>query len=81
MNETSKKPSESAIEQNVYKVFPNDLNSKYTVFGGLVMGPTMDHQIIRDFNWLAEIPGSETECICDYQRTLVLYYFCVIRIV
>ena len=29
--------SDSAVEQNVYKVFPNDLNSKYTVFGGLVM--------------------------------------------
>lgn len=29
--------AESAVEQNVYKVFPNDLNSKYTVFGGLVM--------------------------------------------
>jgi len=35
---TGKSPAESAIEQNVYKVFPNDLNSKYTVFGGLVMG-------------------------------------------
>ncbi len=33
-----KRSSESAVEQNVYKVFPNDLNSKYTVFGGLVMG-------------------------------------------
>jgi acyl-CoA hydrolase len=33
-----KAPAESAIEQNVYKVFPNDLNSEYTVFGGLVMG-------------------------------------------
>lgn len=33
----SKSPSESAIEHNVYKVFPNDLNSKNTVFGGLVM--------------------------------------------
>lgn len=32
-----KSPRDSAIEQNVYKVFPNDLNSKYTVFGGLVM--------------------------------------------
>ncbi|MCH9696215.1 MAG: acyl-CoA thioesterase [Gammaproteobacteria bacterium] len=37
MSEQGKAPSESAIEQNVYKVFPNDLNSKYTVFGGLVM--------------------------------------------
>ncbi|MEN7344043.1 MAG: acyl-CoA thioesterase [Pseudomonadota bacterium] len=35
MNE--KTPADSAIENNVYKVFPNDLNSKYTVFGGLVM--------------------------------------------
>lgn len=33
-----KRPSESAVEQNVYKIFPNDLNSDYTVFGGLVMG-------------------------------------------
>ena len=37
MSEQGKAPSESAVEQNVYKVFPNDLNSKYTVFGGLVM--------------------------------------------
>lgn len=33
-----KSPAESSVEQNVYKVFPNDLNSEYTVFGGLVMG-------------------------------------------
>ncbi|MFK8053821.1 MAG: acyl-CoA thioesterase [Woeseiaceae bacterium] len=33
----SKSPADSAVEHNVYKVFPNDLNSKYTVFGGLVM--------------------------------------------
>ena len=33
-----KTPTESSVEQNVYKVFPNDLNSKYTVFGGVVMG-------------------------------------------
>lgn len=38
MSESGKAPSESAVEQNVHKVFPNDLNSKYTVFGGLVMG-------------------------------------------
>ena len=37
MSEQGKPPSASAVEQNVYKVFPNDLNSKYTVFGGLVM--------------------------------------------
>lgn len=38
MNTKGKSPSESSVDQNVYKVFPNDLNSKYTVFGGLVMG-------------------------------------------
>ena len=37
MNREGKPPADSAVEQNVYKVFPNDLNSKYTVFGGLVM--------------------------------------------
>ena len=38
MTTNGKAPAESAVEQNVYKIFPNDLNSKYTVFGGLVMG-------------------------------------------
>lgn len=38
MSKSGKTPSDSSVEQNVYKVFPNDLNSKYTVFGGLVMG-------------------------------------------
>ena len=37
MNRQGKPPADSAVEQNVYKIFPNDLNSKYTVFGGLVM--------------------------------------------
>lgn len=37
MSDAGKAPSISAIDHNVYKVFPNDLNSKYTVFGGLVM--------------------------------------------
>ena len=38
MTQASKSPRDSAIDQNVHKVFPNDLNSEYTVFGGLVMG-------------------------------------------
>ncbi len=37
MPKSGKAPSASSVEQNVYKVFPNDLNSEYTVFGGLVM--------------------------------------------
>lgn len=37
MTANGKTPSESSVEQNVYKIFPNDLNSEYTVFGGLVM--------------------------------------------
>jgi len=38
MKNAAKTPAASAIRQNVHKVFPNDLNSEYTVFGGLVMG-------------------------------------------
>jgi acyl-CoA hydrolase len=38
MTAKGKRPSDSAVEQNVYKIFPNDLNSENTVFGGLVMG-------------------------------------------
>ncbi|MEL7538207.1 MAG: acyl-CoA thioesterase [Pseudomonadota bacterium] len=38
MNDGGKPVRASAIEQNVYKVFPNDLNAEYTVFGGVVMG-------------------------------------------
>lgn len=34
----AKTVARSAVVQNVYKIFPNDLNSEYTVFGGVVMG-------------------------------------------
>ncbi len=35
---TYKSVAESAVKNHVYKVFPNDLNAHYTIFGGLVMG-------------------------------------------
>ncbi|MBC7182098.1 MAG: acyl-CoA thioesterase, partial [Marinobacter sp.] len=33
----SRPVSASAIEKHVYKVFPNDMNSHNTVFGGMIM--------------------------------------------
>ena len=32
-----KTPKESAVEDHTYKIFPNDLNSQATVFGGTVL--------------------------------------------
>lgn len=38
MAERPAKPvSASAVDQHVYKVFPNDMNSHNTVFGGMIM--------------------------------------------
>jgi len=33
----SKNPSESSVDNHTYKVFPNDLNSYGTAFGGMIM--------------------------------------------
>ncbi len=35
--ENGKTPSSSAVEDHTYKIFPNDLNSQDTVFGGCVL--------------------------------------------
>ncbi len=37
MSRPTKTPSESCVTENVYKIFPNDLNAERTVFGGLVL--------------------------------------------
>lgn len=38
---TAKRVSESVVHEHTYKVFPNDLNSYGTVFGGMIMA-TLD---------------------------------------
>jgi acyl-CoA hydrolase len=33
-----KTPSDSSIDDHTYRIFPNDLNSQGTAFGGMIMG-------------------------------------------
>ena len=35
--ERARTPSESGVDAHIYKVFPNDMNAKATVFGGMIM--------------------------------------------
>ena len=35
--ERTKTPADSAVDQHIYKVFPNDLNASYSIFGGVIM--------------------------------------------
>lgn len=34
---SAKSVAQSAVQEQIYKIFPNDLNSQSNVFGGLIM--------------------------------------------